>query len=161
LETQRKSSPPEEQQYEYAADPFGVEEAKAKAAREKEKAEKEEAEKLAREQEKKRNPWDDLQGVHLNSEVRQMLEELIRSMDTSTVGVSPGRNSSIAKSANSREVGAGDKKSIVKGLVEKGFRQAHAEEAVLYCDDLTSALDWLCVYVPEDGNLIEHLGSLS
>ncbi|KAJ3413929.1 ATPdependent RNA helicase [Chytridiales sp. JEL 0842] len=144
LETIRKASDPEVQLYDYAADPFGVEEAKMKAQKEKEKQEKEERERLEREEEKKKGVWEEMEEVHLSGDVRNMLEGLLRSVES---GDSKESGASSSKEGTGSSM---DKKSIIKSLVEKGFRQAHAEEAIEYCNDLTSALDWLCVYVPED-----------
>lgn len=37
-----------------------------------------------------------------------------------------------------------ERKQIVDELVSMGFRSAHANEALDYCADKTTALDWLC-----------------
>ncbi|KAF9028946.1 hypothetical protein BGZ52_005814 [Haplosporangium bisporale] len=39
---------------------------------------------------------------------------------------------------------------LSKALTRMGFRDRHVAEALQYCNDQASALDWLCLHVPED-----------
>ncbi|KAI9360815.1 P-loop containing nucleoside triphosphate hydrolase protein [Zopfochytrium polystomum] len=134
LEVRRKASPPDVQLYEYAADPFAVDEARAKAEREREKEERELRDKKERAQMKAERPWERFPAVKMSTEARSTVEELIKGLTVKSLSTSIGS----------------DDPEVVDALVKKGFRRAHATEAVQYCSDLVSAMDWLCLHVPED-----------
>ena len=48
------------------------------------------------------------------------------------------------------EMRESQRSNIVRDLVNLGFRQSHAEEALQQCKDREEALEWLLVYCPED-----------
>jgi ATP-dependent RNA helicase DHX57 len=86
----------------------------------------------------KQDPWDAYPQLFIPRDLREKLEDLTRSnIDHLVVN-------------NARDGSELDKNSLAKVLVGKGFRKAHVEESLLYCTDLKSAMDWLCIHCPED-----------
>ncbi|ORZ15288.1 P-loop containing nucleoside triphosphate hydrolase protein [Absidia repens] len=81
--------------------------------------------------------WANLPTVHMTSENRAMIESIVKRSD-------------LVYQPSTKKLNVGQKKDIIDGLVKMGFRPSHASEALDYCDDTTSALDWLCLHVPED-----------
>ncbi|CAO3593081.1 unnamed protein product [Absidia cylindrospora] len=81
--------------------------------------------------------WANLPTVHMTSENGAMIESLVKQSD-------------LVYQPSTKKLNAGEKKDIIDGLVKMGFRPSHVNEALDYCGDTTSALDWLCLHVPED-----------
>ncbi|KAJ3349723.1 hypothetical protein HDU83_000341 [Entophlyctis luteolus] len=137
LEEIRTAQSPDVQKYDYHADPFAVAELRAQELKAKERETKLENERIAKEADKQAKPWEAYQKVMLSTEMREVVEQLVR--NASVVG----------KKSPKREV-AVENSTLVDVLVSKGFRRVHALEALEYNTDLTGAIDWLCIYVPED-----------
>ncbi|KAJ3060563.1 hypothetical protein HDU99_005865, partial [Rhizoclosmatium hyalinum] len=138
LEVIRKAESADVQKYDYAPDPFSVEEQRAKDLKEREREVKVELERVAKESEKMAKPWEAYQKVQLSSDMRAMVEELIRKEDA---------GEDVVRVVPLDETRRGE---IVDSLVAKGFRKVHVEEALEYSSDVSSAIHWLCIYVPED-----------
>ncbi|KAJ3272875.1 hypothetical protein HDV01_005198 [Terramyces sp. JEL0728] len=82
-------------------------------------------------------PWAAYPELHINKNLREKLEILIRSnLD----------HSHPVKETDSKM----DLKYVKRVLLKKGFREAHVNEALTYRSDIPSAVDWLCIHVPED-----------
>ncbi|KAI9330847.1 P-loop containing nucleoside triphosphate hydrolase protein [Obelidium mucronatum] len=145
LETTRKAEPADIQKYEYAADPFAVDEMKAKDAKDKDRETKVELDRVAKETEKLSKPWEMYQKVQLSADMRTLIENLIRREDGDE-----GREAVSNGAPRVVELDVLERVQILEALVNKGFRQLHAEESLEYNSDLTSAINWLCIYVPED-----------
>ncbi|KAJ1540244.1 hypothetical protein HK405_011580, partial [Cladochytrium tenue] len=149
LEAQRRAAGPEAQAYEYAADPFAAAEQRARAGRERERAEQEARERA----ERAARPWEGLPPVRMSGQARARVEELVRGLAAAeSKGVAAVRR---AEGGSGGAAGGSDgldeeDGQVVEALVAKGFRRAHAVEAVGYCDGFVAALDWLCIHVPED-----------
>ncbi|KAJ3255633.1 hypothetical protein HK103_006158 [Boothiomyces macroporosus] len=82
-------------------------------------------------------PWSAYPQLHINKELREKLEILIRSNLEHSLPTKED-NSSM------------DINYVKKVLLKKGFREAHVNEALTYRSDVASAVDWLCIHVPED-----------
>ncbi|KAJ3111071.1 hypothetical protein HDU96_006010 [Phlyctochytrium bullatum] len=149
LEVVRKALPQEEQQFEYAPDPFAALELRAKLAAEREKAEKDARERQEREQERLSKPWEEYQAVTLSRDMEHMIDDVLRTLDAE-----PQSESRSALSGAKGESGvggqAGDKDGMVEGLKKLGFIELHAVEATEYASNLESCIEWLCRHVPED-----------
>ncbi|KAJ3194151.1 hypothetical protein HK101_003398 [Irineochytrium annulatum] len=143
LESHRKELDAETQQFDYAPDPFLAVEARAKLQKEREKAAKDSKEAKARNVE--RRPWEEYQPVTLSNDLRAAIEELVKSAPPAPV--TKGRAGGDGEDDDDDGAGKAD---LLASLTSKGFRSAHATEALDHCNDLTSALDWLCLHVPED-----------
>ncbi|KAJ3332894.1 ATPdependent RNA helicase [Blyttiomyces sp. JEL0837] len=150
LEVIRKNATAEEQLYEYSPDPFLAEEAKAKAEKERQRAEKEAQEKAAKVEQKLLAPWEQYQSVTLTEGMRNLIEDLVRQAEEQEDD--DGGESNVGGGLSES-----DKQRVIEQIVERGFRKAHAVESLGCCQDLTSALDWLCIYVPEDDRAIADL----
>ncbi|KAJ2731273.1 helicase [Coemansia sp. BCRC 34962] len=88
-----------------------------------------------------RSRWDALAQVDMSEALRNKAESVVRTW-TDTWGIT-------AEEEGSRDSG--------EGLAKMGFRSAHIDEALKACGgDSQAALQWLCVYVPED-DLPEHI----
>ncbi|KAJ3079067.1 hypothetical protein HDU99_000196, partial [Rhizoclosmatium hyalinum] len=77
--------------------------------------------------------------VVLEADLRRQIEDLIRD-EFSGEGGSTGKV----------EMDPLERDALVNALENKGFLRIHAEEATEYNYDINGALDWLCIYVPED-----------
>ncbi|KAI8083455.1 P-loop containing nucleoside triphosphate hydrolase protein [Thamnidium elegans] len=86
---------------------------------------------------KMRKDWENLPAVQMDAENRELVERVVK-------------KSTIAYQPLTRKHTKEERKQIVDELVSMGFRSAHANEALDYCADKTTALDWLCLHVPED-----------
>ena len=140
LEIVRKQANIYIQTYDYAPDPFSVEEAKLKASKEKEKIERD---RLDRQQKMIEKQQQEYPAIHLPTEMRHRIEEIIKNISGKTRELSLES----VKTESEQEYDP----HLETLLIEKGFRNAHAIEALRYCSTLTEALDWLCIHVPEDG----------
>ncbi|KAI9342849.1 P-loop containing nucleoside triphosphate hydrolase protein [Obelidium mucronatum] len=109
-------------------------------ARELARAEKEERERRARENDKRLRPWEAFQRVALDAEMRRDVEALVRDEF--------GDNG--AADAEKSLLDPAEREKLVDAMESKGFLRIHAQEAAEYNYDLNSALEWLCIYVPED-----------
>ncbi|CAO3662941.1 unnamed protein product [Rhizopus stolonifer] len=87
--------------------------------------------------EKALKDWQDLPAVHMSLENRQQVEQLIK-------------ESKIAYQPLSRKHTKQERIQLIKELNHMGFRSAHIDEALDYSPDRETALDWLCLHVPED-----------
>ncbi|KAI9264369.1 hypothetical protein BDA99DRAFT_55321 [Phascolomyces articulosus] len=87
--------------------------------------------------EKLRKYWESLPAVHMSSENRELVEDVVKKSNIvyQTVGTTLSEE---------------ERKEIIEGLVRMGFRSSHVDEALEYCSDTAMALDWLCLHVPED-----------
>ncbi|KAI8638361.1 P-loop containing nucleoside triphosphate hydrolase protein [Parasitella parasitica] len=81
--------------------------------------------------------WQSLPSVQMGSENREQVERVVK-------------KSKIAYQPLPRKHTKEERKQLIHELVNMGFRSAHADEALDYSIDKTSALDWLCLHVPED-----------
>ncbi|CEP19067.1 hypothetical protein [Parasitella parasitica] len=81
--------------------------------------------------------WQSLPSVQMGSENRELVERVIK-------------RSKIAYQPLPRKHTKEERKQLNDELTKMGFRFAHADEALDYSMDRTSALDWLCLHVPED-----------
>ncbi|KAJ3213517.1 hypothetical protein HDU67_002803 [Dinochytrium kinnereticum] len=138
LEVIRKASTPEQQQFDYAPDPFTALELKAKLAVEREKAEKDARERLEKEQEKLSKPWEEFQAVRITKEVEHLIDDALRSL---------GSEVSRTNAPKSFESNSSQMTSALESL---GFLPIHITESLTYCTDQESCIEWLCRYVPED-----------
>ncbi|KAJ3297123.1 hypothetical protein HK104_000837 [Borealophlyctis nickersoniae] len=140
LEERRKALSPSIAQYQYAPDPFVAEEMRERAEKERVAAQAAAREEKAKKLEKLRSPWESYPEVHMSAENRKCVEELVKT--------------ELAEDAGGKglqdDLSADEKQRIVRSLVRTGFRPVHVEEALQYCHDETSTLNWLCVHVPED-----------
>ncbi|KAF9106961.1 hypothetical protein BGX27_008936, partial [Mortierella sp. AM989] len=92
---------------------------------------------------KHKKNWDKLPMVHMNQEMRAEVEDVVKKqmagelyqMYIEEYGVQgePIYNTNLSKA-----------------LTRMGFRDRHVAEALQYCNDQATALDWLCLHVPED-----------
>ncbi|KAJ3099000.1 hypothetical protein HDU97_003527 [Phlyctochytrium planicorne] len=136
LEVIRKASSPEEQQFDYAPDPFAALELQAKLAAEKEKAEKDARERAEKQLEKLSKPWEEFQAVKISKEMEHMVDDTLRSLEeVQTPQVSGAVE---------------DKDQILAAVVKLGFPKKHVEECVEYCNSVEASIEWLCRYIPED-----------
>ncbi|KAI9482586.1 P-loop containing nucleoside triphosphate hydrolase protein [Zychaea mexicana] len=87
--------------------------------------------------EKLRKYWESLPAVHMSSENRELVEDVVK-------------KSNIVYQPVGTTIAAEERKEIEEGLVRMGFRPSHVDEALEYCSDMAMALDWLCLHVPED-----------
>ncbi|KAI9472058.1 MAG: P-loop containing nucleoside triphosphate hydrolase protein [Benjaminiella poitrasii] len=87
--------------------------------------------------EKMRKYWQSLPAVQMAGQHRELVERVIK-------------RSKIAYQPLPRKHTKEERKKLIRELVEMGFRAAHADEALDYSMDKASALDWLCLHVPED-----------
>ncbi|KAI7898210.1 P-loop containing nucleoside triphosphate hydrolase protein [Cokeromyces recurvatus] len=87
--------------------------------------------------EKMRKYWESLPAIQMASQHRELVERVIK-------------RSKIAYQPLPRKHTKQEKEKLIKELVEMGFRATHADEALDYSADKASALDWLCLHVPED-----------
>ncbi|KAI9100636.1 P-loop containing nucleoside triphosphate hydrolase protein [Phlyctochytrium arcticum] len=143
LEEERKALEPSVAQYEYAPDPFVAREAKEKMRKEKETA----REATREAQQKPRQPWLAYPVVHMSAENRAMVEDVIRAnADVLEEWDAQRRIDSKETPSSGQPPNAGLRSSLIK----LGFRPAHVDEALGFCVDQSSALNWLCIHVPED-----------
>ncbi|KAI8622119.1 P-loop containing nucleoside triphosphate hydrolase protein [Chytriomyces sp. MP71] len=140
LEKARKTSPPDVQKYDYTDDPFSAKERRGRDEQEQARLEKEERERRARENDKSLRPWEAFQQVPLTAEQRRVVEDLIRDDAAS------GADGELQKV----EMDELEREHLVNKLIQKGFLPLHAQEATLYNYDFETAVEWLCIYVPED-----------
>ncbi|KAI8620273.1 P-loop containing nucleoside triphosphate hydrolase protein [Chytriomyces sp. MP71] len=145
LEVIRREESPEVQKWEYAPDPFAVEDLKAKESKFKERETKLEQEKVAKEMERASKPWEIYQKIEISPDLRSAIEDLIRNEGSSNSPVVSSKSENSAFKLDEIE-----KAKIIDEIVKKGFRRMHAEESLQYKSDLKSCLDWLCLMVPED-----------
>ncbi|KAJ3029969.1 UNVERIFIED_CONTAM: hypothetical protein HDU68_010546 [Siphonaria sp. JEL0065] len=143
LEVIRKAESADVQKWEYAPDPFAVEELKLKESKEKQRENKVESNRAAKEAVRLSKPWEQYQKVSLSAGMRALVEDLIR-------GDLGEQQQSTTDSPRIIDLDESERSQILDSLVSKGFRRLHAEEALEYTSDVTSALNWLCIYVPED-----------
>ncbi|KAJ3022647.1 UNVERIFIED_CONTAM: hypothetical protein HDU68_009010 [Siphonaria sp. JEL0065] len=148
LEKLRKTAAPDVQKYEYSEDPFSAKERRMRDEKEQARLEKEEREKRARENDKSLRPWEAFQKVVLDADMRKEVEDLVRDEF--------GGNADGGGDAVKVELDPVEREAIIEAVVNKGFLRIHAEEATEYNYDLNGALEWLCIYVPEDGG-VENL----
>ncbi|KAI7859753.1 P-loop containing nucleoside triphosphate hydrolase protein [Circinella umbellata] len=87
--------------------------------------------------EKLRKYWESLPAVHMSSENRELVEDVVK-------------KSNIVYQPVGTTLSETERKEITEGLVRMGFRSSHVDEALEYCSDTAMALDWLCLHVPED-----------
>eukprot|EP00053_Salpingoeca_punica_P017114 m.163705 g.163705 ORF g.163705 m.163705 type:complete len:1485 (-) comp17116_c0_seq1:220-4674(-) len=87
---------------------------------------------------------DDLPVVVMNEQCRKMVDDALHA----SVG--------FQEDSSAPPLTDAARAQLVAELKGMGFRQAHAEEALQYVRSKTSALDWLCMHVPED-DLPVHL----
>ncbi|KAI7863168.1 P-loop containing nucleoside triphosphate hydrolase protein [Spinellus fusiger] len=87
--------------------------------------------------EKMRKHWERIPAVHMSSENRKLVEEVVKQSNTIYTPIHTKLPENVYH-------------DLCQGLVGMGFRKAHVEEALEYCLDRISALDWLCLHVPED-----------
>ncbi|KAK9708197.1 putative ATP-dependent RNA helicase ucp12 [Basidiobolus ranarum] len=80
--------------------------------------------------------YDKLPNVEMKLEYREWAEKIVREYKVESVET---EGASMAT-----------KEAISKTLIRFGFRSAHIQEALQYCNDVQEALDWLCLHVPED-----------
>ncbi|KAG0044434.1 hypothetical protein BGZ83_010342 [Gryganskiella cystojenkinii] len=92
---------------------------------------------------KKQINWDKLPMVHMNQDMRAEVEDVVKKQMAGEL-----------YQAYIEEYGVnGEPKyntQLSKALTRMGFRDRHVAEALQYCNDQASALDWLCLHVPED-----------
>ncbi|KAI8380604.1 P-loop containing nucleoside triphosphate hydrolase protein [Choanephora cucurbitarum] len=87
--------------------------------------------------EKMRRYWQSLPSVQMGSDNRELAERVVK-------------RSKIAYQPLARKHSREERKQLIAELVKMGFRATHADEALDYSADTSSALDWLCLHVPED-----------
>ncbi|KAI8368128.1 P-loop containing nucleoside triphosphate hydrolase protein [Radiomyces spectabilis] len=87
--------------------------------------------------EKMEQYWRSLPAVHMTQENRDFVERVIK-------------RSNLVYQTPTEPLSTDTQRKIIDTLVHMGFRRSHAEEALEYCSDTSSALDWLCLHVPED-----------
>ncbi|KAF9982153.1 hypothetical protein BGZ65_003180 [Modicella reniformis] len=87
--------------------------------------------------------WDKLPMVHMNQEMRAEVEDVVKKQMAGEL-----------YQMYIEEYGAHGtpmyNTGLSKALTRMGFRERHVAEALQYCNDQASALDWLCLHVPED-----------
>lgn len=85
---------------------------------------------------KQSKPWLSYPQIYVPKELRERLESVIRSnLDTAVSGT-------FDKSVDTTQLRA--------TLIQKGFRETHADECLQYRSTLAECLDWLCIHLPED-----------
>ena len=84
-----------------------------------------------------------LPSVHLGFTSRQLIDQLLKE-------AGPDAVSSSSKVTKASSASAAEKKALSAHLTRLGFQTAHISEALHWCSNLEDALDWLCLYVPED-----------
>ncbi|ORZ28166.1 P-loop containing nucleoside triphosphate hydrolase protein [Lobosporangium transversale] len=93
--------------------------------------------------EKQKKAWDKLPMVHMNQEMRAEVEDVIKKQMAGEL-----------YQTYIEEYGTHGEPlyntTLSKALTRMGFRDRHIAEAMQYCNDQASALDWLCLHVPED-----------
>ena len=80
--------------------------------------------------------WNSAPKVDIGKRTRAQVEEIIRRM--------------AVWNPKNVQMSISDKTKATADLVGLGFRQAHIEEALIYCRDLEESLEWLLIHVPED-----------
>ncbi|KAF9159217.1 hypothetical protein DFQ26_006804 [Actinomortierella ambigua] len=93
--------------------------------------------------EQKKKDWEKLPMVHMNQELRVEVEEVVKKQMAGEL-----YQTYIDEYGSSGEPMYN--MQLSKTLVRMGFRDRHVAEALQYCNDQASALDWLCLHVPED-----------
>ncbi|KAF9978007.1 hypothetical protein BGZ73_004132 [Actinomortierella ambigua] len=93
--------------------------------------------------EQKKKDWEKLPMVHMNQELRAEVEEVVKKQMASEL-----YQTYIEEYGSSGEPMYN--MQLTKTLNRMGFRDRHVAEALQYCNDQASALDWLCLHVPED-----------
>lgn len=86
-----------------------------------------------------RKYWESLPLVHMSADKRSFVENVIRDQSR----YYPLFQEEPLKTEQ-------EKQPIKDALCKMGFRTAHVDESLDYCRDVDSALDWLCLHVPED-----------
>ncbi|KAG0258984.1 hypothetical protein BG011_002879 [Mortierella polycephala] len=93
--------------------------------------------------EQQKKNWDKLPMVHMNQEMRAEVEDVVKKQMAGEL-----------YQTYIEEYGASGEPqyntNLSKALTRMGFRDRHVAEALQYCNDQASALDWLCLHVPED-----------
>lgn len=97
------------------------------------------------------NPWDEYPQLYIPKDLRDRLETMMRD------------NLDLAINSNHVDVVVRDTKQVKSLLLKKGFREAHVVESLevfysflnlflnpKYHSNITEALDWLHLHVPED-----------
>ncbi|KAF9391446.1 hypothetical protein CPB97_006549 [Podila verticillata] len=94
-------------------------------------------------EEEQKKKWDKLPMVHMNQDMRAEVEDVVKKQMAGELYQS-----------YIEEYGAHGEPMyntvLSKALTRMGFRDRHVAEALQYCNDQASALDWLCLHVPED-----------
>ncbi|KAG0359392.1 hypothetical protein BG005_000866 [Podila minutissima] len=94
-------------------------------------------------EEEQKKKWDKLPMVHMNQEMRAEVEDVVKKQMAGEL-----------YQTYIEEYGAHGEPMyntvLSKALTRMGFRDRHVAEALQYCNDQASALDWLCLHVPED-----------
>ncbi|KAH7041898.1 P-loop containing nucleoside triphosphate hydrolase protein, partial [Linnemannia elongata] len=83
--------------------------------------------------------WDKLPMVHMNQEMRAEVEDVVKKQMAGELYQTYGTQGEPMYNT-----------VLSKALTRMGFRDRHVAEALQYCNDQPSALDWLCLHVPED-----------
>ena len=86
----------------------------------------------------KKEPFEDYPSIHIPKDSRERLEALLRSNLEHVVFDKKEPDLHIVN------------QNLEKILIGKGFRMAHAREALQYCKNLNEAISWLCIHCPED-----------
>ncbi|KAG0202840.1 hypothetical protein BGX28_004756 [Mortierella sp. GBA30] len=94
------------------------------------------------ESQQKKN-WDKLPMVHMNQEMRAEVEDVVKKQMAGEL-----YQTYIEEYGSQGEPQYNT--TLSKALTRMGFRDRHVAEALQYCNDQASALDWLCLHVPED-----------
>ncbi|KAF9931340.1 hypothetical protein BGZ67_005385 [Mortierella alpina] len=96
--------------------------------------------------------WDKLPMVHMNQEMRAEVEDVVKKQMAGEL-----------YQMYVEEYGSHGEPQyntmLSKTLTRMGFRDRHVAEALQYCNDQSSALDWLCLHVPEDDLPVSFLQS--
>ncbi|KAF9926297.1 hypothetical protein FBU30_004105 [Linnemannia zychae] len=87
--------------------------------------------------------WDKLPMVHMNQEMRAEVEDVVKKQMAGEL-----YQTYIEEYGSQGEPMYNT--TLSKALTRMGFRDRHVAEALQYCNDQPSALDWLCLHVPED-----------
>ncbi|KAG0001580.1 hypothetical protein BGZ79_004460 [Entomortierella chlamydospora] len=93
--------------------------------------------------ERQKKNWDKLPMVHMNQEMRAEVEDVVKKQMAGEL-----YQTYIEEYGSQGEPMYNT--TLSKALIRMGFRDRHVAEALQYCNDQASALDWLCLHVPED-----------
>lgn len=87
--------------------------------------------------------WDKLPMVHMNQEMRAEVEDVVKKQMAGELYQTYIEEYGTQGEPMYNTI-------LSKALTRMGFRDRHVAEALQYCNDQPSALDWLCLHVPED-----------